>query len=147
MQLLAITDLERVDRGLAAGAGTVEPLNGLAQQGANASQDPPFPTPFDGTSARTNWADGNSALLAAYEWMYDDGPGSGNFDCTDRRASRLLGPPPHDPRHGYGRARSVMGAAFAATGSGGSMTEVIVGGDTTDHRRPDADVGRHRPAR
>ncbi|HVS69408.1 MAG TPA: hypothetical protein VHE56_12705 [Mycobacteriales bacterium] len=128
-QLLAITDLERVDRGLPPVPGLSSRLNGLAQQGANAGQDPPFPNPFDGTSARSNWADGNSVLYAAYRWMYDDGAGSGNSECVQGTEDGCWGHR-HTILDSYD-APMVMGAAFAA-GSGGSITEEIVGGDSTD---------------
>jgi hypothetical protein len=130
MQVLAITDLERVDRGLPPVPGLSSRLNGLAQQGAEANQDPPFPSPFDGTSARSSWADGNSALFAAYRWMYDDGPGSGNFECVNVGDPGCWGHR-HTILDGYD-APMAMGAALATTGSGGSITEEIVGGDNTD---------------
>lgn len=137
-QLLALTNIERVDRDLAPVPALSSTLNSLAQTGANAGQDPAFPTPFDGTSAGSNWFAGTSSLLAVFEWMYDDGPGSGNGDCT---AAGQLGCWGH--RHtilGTGQAGGfsvgydnpiAMGAAIGD----GSVTELLVGGDTTD--KPD----------
>ncbi len=69
----------------APGARPVHALDKLAQQGANADEDPPFPDPFPGNSGGANWAGaGNSALLDDFYWMYDDGPGSFNEDCPHK---------------------------------------------------------------
>jgi hypothetical protein len=128
-QLLTITDLERVDRGLPPIAGLSSRLSGLAQQGADAQTDPPFPEPFDGTSGQGNWAGFGSALLATYEWMYNDGPGGINLGCTPQNAGDCWG-----HRHtivGDYDAPIVMGAAVSNAG-GGSTTELIIGGDNTD---------------
>ncbi|HVV76110.1 MAG TPA: hypothetical protein VHC43_08755 [Mycobacteriales bacterium] len=128
-QLLAITDLERVDRGLPPVPGLSSRLDDLAQQGADADDDPPFPSPFGGTSAGASWADGDSALYAAFRWMYDDGPGSGNTECTAGQQGACWGHR-HTILDGYD-SPIAMGAAFSATGSG-SITEEVVGGDSSD---------------
>jgi hypothetical protein len=128
-QLLAITDLERVDRGLAPVLGLSSRLNALAQQGADAQADPQFPSPFDGTLGHSNWAGFGSALLATYEWMYNDGPNGINLGCTPQDASDCWG-----HRHTILAAYdtpAVMGAAVSAAG-GGSIAELIIGGDSTD---------------
>jgi hypothetical protein len=92
LQLLAISDIERVDRGLLPVIGLSSHLDSLAQQGANDDQDPPFPNPFYGSSGGGNWAGaGNSALLDDFFWMYDDGLGSGNIDCTQSDRSGCWG--------------------------------------------------------
>lgn len=132
-QLLALTNIERVDRGLVAVPALSSRLNALAQAGANAGQDPAFPSPLDGTSAGSNWFAGDSPLLAVFTWMYDDGPDSPNGDCGVAGASgcwghrhAILGTEPGGTV-GYD-APVAMGAALG----NGSLTEELVGDDTTD---------------
>ncbi|MGN6474786.1 MAG: hypothetical protein ACTHK4_14210 [Mycobacteriales bacterium] len=132
-QILAITDLERVARGLTPAPGLSSALDGLAQQGADASQDPEFPNPFDGTEAMSNWAGTNSALLGAFLWMCDDGLGSNNLDCTPADQSGCWGHR-HTMLNTYDTPIA-MGAAvstISSNGSHGSVTEELVGGDSTD---------------
>ncbi|HWA67337.1 MAG TPA: hypothetical protein VG899_13330 [Mycobacteriales bacterium] len=134
-QLLALTNIERVDRDLAPVAALSSRLDALAAAGAAAGQDPAFPTPFDGTSAGSNWFAGTSSLLAMFNWMYDDGPGSPNGDCT--RAG-LPGCWAH--RHtilgtGHPGVASVgydSPIAMGAASGNGAVTVELVGGDTTD---------------
>jgi hypothetical protein len=78
-QLVAVFDAERTSRGLVAVTenGTDDVL---AQQGAAASADPTGPA---GYSWGSIMSDGYSTPLAAdFGWMYDDGPGGTNVDCT-----------------------------------------------------------------
>jgi hypothetical protein len=80
-QLLVAVDGERVDRGLAPLAGLTDGLDGLAQRGADAAGLPKDPG-RGYTAADTEWIGGVANGLAAdYEWMYDDGPGSGIDGC------------------------------------------------------------------
>jgi|GEM_PF-2467510 len=120
-QLLVLADLERVDRGLPGFSGLSSALDALASSGAQAGTDPTGPA---GSTWGSNWAGGEaSALLADYDWMYDDGPGSPNMDCTaaqpggcwDHR-NNILGD--------YGPEPS-MGAAEAIVDGVTSMTEVF----------------------
>ena len=91
-QLLAITDVERVARGRRPVKGLTAKENALARAGAKHDRDPGFPTPFPGTSGGANWAGaGTSALLDDFYWMYDDGPGSQNGDCTAAEQSGCWG--------------------------------------------------------
>jgi hypothetical protein len=65
--------------GLPGFGGLSSQLDALAETGASAVTDPIVPA---GPSWASNWAGGEtSALLADYDWMYDDGPGSPNLDC------------------------------------------------------------------
>jgi hypothetical protein len=131
-QLLAISDIERVDRHRRPVLGRSASLDKLAQQGANQDRDPSFPSPFTGSTGGANWAGaGNSALLDDFYWMYDDGPGSGNLDCQHKGDPGCWGHR-HDIIDAY-PARLVMGAAVAyKTNDGTSMTEEFIGGDTGD---------------
>jgi hypothetical protein len=127
VQLLTISNLERVDRGLRPILGLTAELNTLAKDGANHHTDPSFPSPFTGTAGSANWASvGNSVLLDDFYWMYDDGYGSFNGDCQTKHAAGCWG---HRDsillRMGTGR---VMGAAATFGPGGASMTEEFIGG-------------------
>ena len=79
-QLLVVVNLERQDRGLATFAGLTQTLDSAAALGAAANADPVLN--FQASYA-SNWAGGlPSVLTADYEWMYNDGYGSANIDCT-----------------------------------------------------------------
>jgi hypothetical protein len=84
-QLFVITDIERVDRGLPPFVGLVDDLNADALAGAQQNTDPgPSLTPpgMHVTAWGSNWAENGNPLGSNYFWMYDDGPNSGNIDCT-----------------------------------------------------------------
>jgi hypothetical protein len=90
-QQFVVIDLERVGRGLPAVTGLTGQLDGVAGQGAGAGQDPPLPTVGD-TWAGSIWAGGlSSTLQADFEWMYSDGLGSTNLDCTTATPSGCWG--------------------------------------------------------
>ena len=64
-----------------------------------------------------------SALEADFVWMYDDGPGSANVDCTSS-----------DPSGCWGHRHDILWqfsppVAMGAGVSGASMTELFVGRD------------------
>jgi hypothetical protein len=141
VQLLNLANLERVGRGLAPILGLSAPLNQDAQAGAAGDADP-MPTHFYGTVATSNWAGGDdSALEADFDWMYDDGPGSGNLDCTSSDPSGCWGHR-HDILWPFS-APITMGAGYATGRYGASMTELFVGGDTkTGPGQADAPVIR-----
>lgn len=72
-QMLVLIDLERVNRGLAPVVGLSPALDRLAAEGAQAHDDPPFPSGgFEGGGGI--WFGGQSTVAADYGWMYDDGP-------------------------------------------------------------------------
>jgi hypothetical protein len=141
VQLLNLANLERVDRGLAPILGLSAALNQDAQAGAAQDADP-MPTHFYGNTATSNWAGGeDSTLEADFDWMYDDGLGSGNLDCTSSDQSGCWGHR-HDILWAFS-APIVMGAGYATGQYGPSMTELFVGGDTkTAPGEPDAPVVR-----
>lgn len=132
-QLLVISDLERVDRGLRPVAARVTQLDSLAANGARANADPQTPNPMPaGASATSLWAGaGTSTLLTNFFWMYDDGPGSGNIDCSR----------PGDPGC-WGHRRGIltpfqapvyMGAASVGSSRfGASIAEEFVGGGQSE---------------
>ena len=123
-QLLVLANRERVDRGLPGFSGLSSTLDTLALQGASTNNDPNGPA---NTSWGSNWAGGEAtALLADYDWMYDDGYGSPNMDCTtphgngcwDHRAN-ILGDYGTDPS---------MGAAATKVDGVTSMSELFSSG-------------------
>ena len=93
-QLFVLADIERVDRGLPAIVGMVAQLNTDAQNAAAANTDPTpssVPPGSTVTSWASDWAEAAGALGSNYNWMYDDGPGSGDIDCTPSTPSACWG--------------------------------------------------------
>jgi hypothetical protein len=123
-QLFVLADMERMNRGLPGLSGLSSQLDTRAQSAASTNADPIGPPGF---SWGSNWAGGeSSALLADYDWMYDDGPGSPNLDCGHGTSSgcwdhrqNILGNYGHHP---------TMGAAYAMVDGVSSMTEIFSSG-------------------
>ncbi len=123
-QLFVLADVERVSRGLPGFTGLSSSLDGLAATGASTDSDPVGPTGF---SWGSNWAGGEaSALLADYDWMYDDGLGSPNLDCS-RTSSNGCWDHRQNILGDYG-SRPAMGAASTKVDGVTSMTEVFSSG-------------------
>ena len=107
-QLLVLSNLERVDRGLAPVIGLSGPLDQDALTGAQNDADPQ-PTTFNGNTWTANWEGGYASPFEAdFVWMYDDGFGSSSIDCTAPGDAGLLGTPPRHlvavgPAGGHGR--------------------------------------------
>ncbi len=81
-QAFVLANLDRVQYGLAPVTGLSLALNANALTGVRQDADPQ-PTATDYLAWTSNWAGGFPNMPLAYEaWMYDDGPGSGNLDCT-----------------------------------------------------------------
>jgi hypothetical protein len=114
-QLFVAVDRERVDRGLVPFAGLSTALDRGATDGADTAQLPPRPgRGYSGAVAEWIGAVDNG-LDADYQWMYDDGPGSGTPGCSGGQTSGcwadrdiVLG--------SYGTHHLVMGAAYDPTG-------------------------------
>ncbi len=84
-QLFVITNIERVDRGLPPFVGLVDAFDADAQAGAQGNTDPSpsaVPAGMRVIAWGSNWAENGNPLGSNYFWMYDDGPNSGNIDCT-----------------------------------------------------------------
>jgi hypothetical protein len=112
-QLLVVTDLERVDRGLAPVVGLTPTLDAMAQRGAAACCDPAGPS---GYTWQSNWEHGAPTALAAdFEWMYNDGPSSTNAGC---------------PPSCWAHRNNILGAGgkLGAGANGSSLTELFVQG-------------------
>jgi len=114
-QLFVAVDRERVDRGLPPFAGLSAVLDQGATRGADSAQLPPRPgRGYSSVVAEWIGAVANG-LDADYQWVYDDGPGSGTPGCSSGQASGcwadrdiVLG--------SYGTHALVMGAAYDPTG-------------------------------
>jgi hypothetical protein len=118
-QLFAVANAERTSRGLPAFSDLTAGLNTLALAGAEATQDPTGPA---GVSWAANLAWGVATPLAAdFEWMYDDGEGSSNVDCTPSDTSGCWGHR-HDILVPWGGS---MGAAEAVVQNRISLTELF----------------------
>lgn len=129
LQLLVLANLERTGRGLIPAQGLSAALDATSQVAALADLDP-NPSTFSGSALSANWAGGTaSPLIADFMWMYDDGLGSGNIDCTYNNQTGCWGH--RDDTLFPFTAPLVMGAAYSpVTLDGPSMAEVFVGGDT-----------------
>jgi len=143
-QLFAIADLERVSRGEPPVAALTTQLDNVAQAGANASTDPYLSASTLSGGAQvhawgSNWAGGTESALGSDDgWMYDDGPGGFNGDCTPTNMSgcwghrdNILGLYSQDLASGgcsSGQSQLVMGAAYALTSSAylTSFAEIFV---------------------
>ena len=147
-QLFVTANLERTERGLPAAVALTRSLDRVAQAGANAGEDPPLgevPGQLPGgglvVGLGGNWAEGwGNGLGADYGWMYDDGLGSDNEDCTKAHQEgcwghrdNILGSFSSKAACGGGKHELAMGAGYA--GKADSETELfagICGHDPTD---------------
>jgi hypothetical protein len=122
-QLFVLTDLERIDRGIAPIPGLAANLDAIAQAGANAQRDPGFPPYANGGGSTYSSSPSLGSSMAM--WMYDDGPGGTNSAC------------PSGGGGGCWAHRSIILGQYAApalmgAGTGPSTTQLFVGGDTVD---------------
>ncbi len=140
-QAFIIINEERINRGLPPIAYVTAQLDADAQQGANAGDDPGFPSSLTGGSPLTwggsVWAGGLTSVFGAdYYWMYADGFGGAqgettNADCTASSSSDCWGHRDillHEfSSCGTAAPTLAMGAASSQTGSaGGSIAAVVV---------------------
>ncbi|MHB8438734.1 MAG: CAP domain-containing protein [Acidimicrobiales bacterium] len=127
-QIFVITNLERTARGLPALSAMATSLDQAAAQGAQQSTDPSPPSGFPYSQWGSNWAGAvGNPLEAMYYWMYDDGMGSANIECTQSNHSGCWGHrdnvlenlPCND---------CLMGTGYSATAWQGdpSMAEILV---------------------
>jgi hypothetical protein len=93
-QLLVLSNLDRAVFGLQQLAGLNSTLNSAAQQGVTNGGDP---IGVDVGSVQwqswgSNWASGYPNAAYTYDaWMYDDGLGSSNGDCTSSNSAGCWG--------------------------------------------------------
>jgi hypothetical protein len=121
-QLIAVTNAERLSRGLPAWSGPDQALSDLAGRGLAARADPAGPA---GSVWASNLADGVlTTLQADYEWMYNDGPGGANRACTAPGAPMCWAHRDNVLRPWQG----TIGAAQAPTGRRLVLGELMVKG-------------------
>ncbi len=90
-QEFVLADLDRVQYGLTPIPGISGGLSADAAAGVTADADP-RPSASGVSDYTSNWAGGYPNVLYAYlGWMYDDGPGSNNEDCTPANTSGCWG--------------------------------------------------------
>jgi hypothetical protein len=127
-QLFVATNLERTVRGLPPLSAMASVPDQAAQQGASQGTDPSPPAGFPSSEWGSNWAGAvGNPLEAIYFWMYDDGAGSANVDCSashpsgcwGHRQNVLLALPCHV---------CVMGTGWASGGFKGdpSLSELLI---------------------
>jgi hypothetical protein len=113
-QFLVLSNLDRASYGLTPITGLNATLNRAATTGIAADNDPRPPAAVNGVrfSAWTaNWAAGwASGLYTYYEWMYEDGPGGANADCSSTNSSGCWTHRSATLRN-FGNAHVAMGAA------------------------------------
>ncbi|MFZ0042295.1 MAG: hypothetical protein WAK93_13375, partial [Solirubrobacteraceae bacterium] len=126
-QAFVLTNLDRVLYGLPPITGLTASLDSDAAAGVQADDDPRSSDPsFDYYTS--NWAGGYPNMAAAYEgWMYDDGPGSGNLDCTPSDSTGCWGHR-HDILWRFdGDGALAMGAATGNDASGTPGQAMLLG--------------------
>lgn len=123
-QALILTNSDRVLYSLPPITGLTDALDQDASAGAVSDSDPqPSTSDWYGYTANASWGDANMVL--AYEgWMYDDGPGSDNVDCTPSDPSGCWGHR-HDILWQFGPGALAMGAA-AGSDSGGNPSYTML---------------------
>ncbi|HEU5002281.1 MAG TPA: fibronectin type III domain-containing protein [Actinomycetota bacterium] len=128
-QIFVVTNLERVDRGLAPATGLSAVLDGYAQQGALNDTDPPL-LDSHATEQAGNWASTANPLLADELFLYADGPGGGNLSCTTADPSGCWG---HRDNILLAVPQLIMGAGDTTSDpDGGSLAQLFAAGDTTN---------------
>jgi hypothetical protein len=123
-QVFTLTNIERRDRGVSTFLALSSNLTSFVLTAANQALDPLFPSwTREGGS---NWASPKNSLWAFFLWMYDDGIGSGNLECTSSNTSGCWG---HRKNilAGYGAPR-IMGVAVGSTG----IAALMLGQDAHD---------------
>jgi hypothetical protein len=123
-QILVVSNLERTGRGLVPASGLSASLDTIASAAALINADPD-PLNIAGNAMASNWAGGiPDPLLVDFYWMYDDGYGSPNLDCTSPSAQGCW---VHRDNIIYPFDAPV--AFGAAELNNSSVTELFVGGD------------------
>jgi len=127
-QLFVVTNLERTVRGMPPLSGLATALDQTSQAAAAVNTDPSAPGGFPWSSWGGNWAGAvGSPLEAIYFWMYDDGLGSYNIDCTPQNTSGCWGHR-NNILMSLRCAPCLMGTGYNATAYQGnpSWTELLV---------------------
>jgi hypothetical protein len=131
-QLFILTNLDRIQYGLPPIAGMTAALGADALvRGVVPGTDPSPSNTTNVLGWTANWAAGYRNAPFAYEaWMWDDGLGSSNVDCTKANTSGCWGHR-HDILWKFGStAVTAMGAATGiGPGHGRGYAMLLVGGN------------------
>jgi hypothetical protein len=133
-QAFILTNLDRLLYGLKPIPGLTAQLDQDAAAGVRSEDDPHSRDRAFGYYT-SNWAGGYANMPLAYEgWMYDDGYGSGNEDCTSPAASGCWGHR-HDVLWKFGGSDPLaMGAAAGMGRTGLAGYAMLLGeGDRSYH--------------
>ena len=127
IQQFVLTNLDRIQYGLAPITGITASLSQDAMGGVTHDTDP-HPTDPNFNYWTANWAGGFENVVLAYEaWMYDDGPGSGNLDCSPHDSSGCWGHR-HDVLWSFdGSGALAMGSAVGTDSSGSPGYAMVLG--------------------
>jgi hypothetical protein len=117
-QALILTNEDRILYNLAPISGLTDALNQDAAATLATDSDPQPSASDDWAGYTSNASWGTVNMVAAYEgWMYADGPGSDNVDCTTLDPSGCWGHR-HDILWQFGPGTLAMGAAVGPDSSG-----------------------------
>lgn len=117
-QLLILTNEDRILYNLPPISGLTGALNQDAAATLATDSDPQPSASDDWAGYTSNAAWGTVNMVAAYEgWMYNDGPGSYNVDCTSLDPSGCWGHR-HDILWQFGPGTLAMGAAVGLDSNG-----------------------------
>jgi hypothetical protein len=128
-QDLILTNEDRILYNLPPMAGLTNALDQDATGGISSDSDPtPSGSEWSGYASNASWGDVN--MVAAYEgWMYDDGPGSFNVDCSTSAPSGCWGHR-HDILWEFGPGTLALGAATGTDSSGNpAYTMLLIEGN------------------
>jgi hypothetical protein len=132
-QLFVVTQAERADRGVAPLTGLNAYVGAAAQSGADRRTDPSYTPNAPGVTQwfawAANWASDYGALGSDYDWMYNDGPGGSNIECTATNHSGCWGHR-HNVLSVFPGQQTIMGAAVSGNATGtspASFATLIVG--------------------
>ena len=127
-QDLILTNLDRTQYGLPAIPGLTAALDSDAVNGVAVDDDPRPSDPNFDYGWTANWAGAFPNMEAAYEgWMYDDGPGGINLDCTPSNMTGCWGHR-HDILWSFsGPGALAMGAAAGLDNSGVQGYAMLLG--------------------
>ena len=91
-QMFVAVNMERVSRGLSAIPVLVNTYDAQVTLGMQNDNDPDLSSVQTDWSSESIWAGGNATVLGAmYGWLYQDGYGVGNLDCTTPTAPGCWG--------------------------------------------------------
>jgi hypothetical protein len=133
-QGFVLANLDRLLYGLRPITGMTAALDRDAAGGVRRDQDPQ-PSDPDFNAWTANWAGGYVNLPEAYgAWMYDDGAGSSNLDCSARHRDGCWAHR-HDVLWRFpGSARLAMGVAAGTDSDGMSGYAMILGAGGGSYR-------------